>query len=120
MVKNKAQHLFKISLNKSDVKQQNGDVILGADLSADDSDPTEKVLGTVVTPLKAIPLLVEKYILRKSPSVFVAFVNTYPLPAVVRSEDCTEPLITWASSIADNGFLWVDYTKLDVEFIKLS
>ena len=28
--------------------------------------------------------------------------------------------VPWASSIADNGFLWVDYTKLDVDFVKLS
>tara|TARA_B110000211_G_scaffold42792_1_gene44600 strand:- start:715 stop:2832 length:2118 start_codon:yes stop_codon:yes gene_type:complete len=28
--------------------------------------------------------------------------------------------VPWASSIADNGFLWVDYTKLDVDFIRLN
>ena len=56
-------------------------------------------LRTFVTPLKTIPLLVEKYILRKSPSVFVAFVDVYPLPAPVRSEDCTVPVMTWFSRI---------------------
>ena len=106
---------------KSDVKQQNGDVILGADLSADDSDPTEKVLGRVVRPggFSDVRLKEDIKLVRKSPSD----INIYEFKYIGEEgkyEGVMAQEVPWASSIADNGFLWVDYTKLDVDFVKLS
>ena len=106
---------------KSDVKQQNGDVVLGADLSADDSDPTEKVLGRVVRPggFSDVRLKEDIKLVRKSPSD----INIYEFKYIGEEgkyEGVMAQEVPWASSIADNGFLWVDYTKLDVDFIKLS
>ena len=106
---------------QSDVSQQNGDVIIGADLSADDSDPTETVLGRVVRPggFSDVRLKEDIKLLRKSPSD----INIYEFKYIGEEgkyEGVMAQEVPWASSIADNGFLWVDYTKLDVEFIKLS
>ena len=79
------------------------------------------MLGRVVRPggFSDVRLKEDIKLVRKSPSD----INIYEFKYIGEEgkyEGVMAQEVPWASSIADNGFLWVDYTKLDVDFIKLS
>jgi len=90
-------------------------------LSVDHGDETQAVLGRVVKPggRSDIRLKEDIKLIGKSPSD----INIYEFKYIGEEgkyEGVMAQEVPWASSIADNGFLWVDYTKLDVDFVKLS
>ena len=90
-------------------------------LSVDHGDETQATLGRVVKPggRSDIRLKEDIKLIGKSPSD----INIYEFKYIGEEgkyEGVMAQEVPWASSIADNGFLWVDYSKLDVDFIKLS
>ena len=90
-------------------------------LAVDHGDETQAAIGRIVKPggRSDIRLKEDIKLIGKSPSD----INIYEFKYIGEEgkyEGVMAQEVPWASSIADNGFLWVDYTKLDVDFVKLS
>ena len=89
-----------------------------AEISVDHSDPTQKQVNSYKRP-SDIQLKEDIKLEGKSPSDINIYSFKYK-GEEGRYEGVMAQEVPWASLMGDNGYLMVDYSKLDVEFKRIN